>query len=247
MGKLIKKIGFELELVVNNHAENEIKNVNDSKMLGLAFSGDGSIETEDSRDCDNCDNDGDYDCNDCEYDGNYGLEIKTSGPMNYTRLIKVSNSLFSVLKKLEKDRDASVNNTCGLHFHFDITNLSVRELRNNHNNWARWGEDWFYQIIKANRRDNNFARSIKGISFSDWLKKNQKYWSASPHFLDVWTIPTIEYRLFHSTLNGSHFLNYLRLIKLFIDSRGNRSEFDTKVGKNKTLIAFCQSMKKEYN
>lgn len=251
MGKLIKKIGFEIELFTNEYGDGEIRNINDNQNLGLDFSDDGSIEAEGGRDCDNCeaemDEYGDRDCDNCNGSGSYGLEVKTEKPKNYTEIIRVANHLFPVLKKLEHDREVGVNDSCGLHIHFDITDLSVKELRNNHNNWSNWGEDWFYKIIPNNRRNNTYANSIKGMSFPKWLKDNRKYWSASPHFLDVWEVPTVEYRLFQSTLNRSHFLNYLRLIKLFIDSRGIQSEFDRKVEKNKALMAFCLLRRKAYN
>ena len=78
MGKLIKKIGFEIELAVSGYGQDEIDAVNDNHNLGLEFCEDGSIDTE--GDCD------------------YNLEIKTNEPKNYTEIIRIANHLFPVLK-----------------------------------------------------------------------------------------------------------------------------------------------------
>ena len=112
MSKLIKKIGFEIELATTDEGEGMIRTVNQDHNLGLAFSGDGSIET-------------------C-YQYPVGLEIKTDEPKKYTEIIRIASYLFPVLKQLEKDKKVRVDSSCGIHFHFDITTLSFLELWNNH-------------------------------------------------------------------------------------------------------------------
>lgn len=224
---LIKNIGFELELAISDRGLDKIEKLNKENKLDLDFSGDGSIRTTDE-----CPND---------------LEIKTNEPKNYTKLIWLAGQLFKVLKDLERNKEALVNRSCGLHFHFDARELKVSELNNVFNGWRNWGENWFYDILPQSRRDNEYSRSIQNRTFRSWLGVAEKFWSMSPHFLRESRIPTLEYRLFNSTLNAYHFLNYLRLIKLFVDSLGKESDFSSKVNKNKTLVGFIESRRKVYS
>lgn len=223
---LIKNIGFELELAVSEEGYKRIDELDKSANLGLEFDGDGSI-----RETAECSQD---------------LELKISEPKHYTYIIGLANKLFPLLKSLERENHALVNSSCGLHFHFDMRTLTFQQLQQTYENWRSWGENWFYQILPSHRHNNPYSKAITEYDFRRWLEISDKYWSMSPHFFREGgeDIPTIEFRLFPATLNSFHFLSYLRLNKLFIDSLGKREIFDEKVGKNDLLLNFIKSRKK---
>lgn len=124
------------------------------------------------------------------------------------------------------DAGATVNSSCGLHVHFDASDLDVNALKNILRRYAAH-EAEIDAFMPASRRgnENTYCKSIRGFvqgnfetisSIRDLVaRQNSRYYKVN--LQSISRHGTIEFRQHSGTVNAAKIANWVRFLAAFID------------------------------
>lgn len=124
----------------------------------------------------------------------------------------------SVKEACEALREAgfSVNRSCGLHTHYDFTNLTEKDLKKVVMAYLLY-DDFFWRMLPESRRENHYCRKAKGeyIDFIENLqgsiKKNRPGRYTSINTQAYSRHGTLEIRSHTGTLSATKILNWINM------------------------------------
>lgn len=124
------------------------------------------------------------------------------------------------------DAGATVNSTCGLHVHFDASDLNVNALKNILRRYAAHEAEIDAFMPKSRRgNENTYCKSIRGFvqgrledaaSIQDLVaRQHDRYFKVNLQSLG--RHGTIEFRQHSGTVNAARIVNWVRFLAGFID------------------------------
>lgn len=127
----------------------------------------------------------------------YGHEV-VSKILRLTEIDTIKNICKLLNTKLTQYNNIStalINETCGLHIHLGIEDLSEEQKASCYHLFKTL-EPYIYNLVPQHRHKNTYCNSVLGIPFSERLSRDKYYTINISSRLN-----TFEYRLFNSTTN----------------------------------------------
>jgi len=191
-----KYIGIEIECLIPNNWKYEIELLPYRKYLSIAS--DGSIN-EDEMESEEDDN---------------GNDIRWTG--KEFRILAKESELFEIIEQVTKilnRNNAQINNSCGLHVHFDMRETTLEERQEVYGKLYH-SLSLLKTIVPHNRLKNQYCRiNTENVPAYD----GERYKAINPAAYE--RHKTFEVRLFNGTTNAEKIINWVKLLQGIIKGK----------------------------
>lgn len=205
-----RKFGVEIEFSHDVNLKDKFRNEFMSKFQNWEAKADGSIKP-------------------------FGTEINSPILQGEEGLIELSK----VLNWLKNNKNIEINDSCGLHVHIDVGDLTPLQVFTISERYSLHEDTFFNKIVKKHRVNNSYCLSARN---NDIANANINIFNLEKHLLSLdnyrrsnffdkyrtvniscVNYGTAEFRQHHSTFDGEEITNWISFLVAFVESTKNKT------------------------